>query len=117
MDVLWKNLVYSVRMLLKRPSLTAVAIIAIALGIGATTAKVFAAEGARVGDSEDAVRKLYGSRVSVTPHKYTNGHYLTVTPMAPSDSQYRIIFETDGKRVTRYRAGRLPQVAYVEGCS
>ena len=38
MDVLWKNLVYSVRMLLKRPSLTAVAIIAIALGIGANTA-------------------------------------------------------------------------------
>ena len=38
MDVLWKNLVYSLRMLLKRPSLTAVAIIAIALGIGANTA-------------------------------------------------------------------------------
>ena len=38
MDVLWKNLVYSVRMLLKRPSLTVVAIIAIGLGIGANTA-------------------------------------------------------------------------------
>ncbi len=38
MDLLWKNIVYSVRMLLKRPSLTAVAIIAIALGIGANTA-------------------------------------------------------------------------------
>ncbi|HKG96446.1 MAG TPA: ABC transporter permease, partial [Pyrinomonadaceae bacterium] len=38
MDVLWNNLVYSTRMLLKRPSLTAVAIIAIGLGIGANTA-------------------------------------------------------------------------------
>src|SRR5919106_3237363 len=38
MDALWKNLVYSVRMLLKRPSLTGIAIIAIALGIGANTA-------------------------------------------------------------------------------
>src|SRR5829696_1089510 len=38
MDVLWKNLVYSARMLLKKPSLTAVAIIAIGLGIGANTA-------------------------------------------------------------------------------
>ena len=38
MDVLWKNLVYSARMLWKRPSLTAVAIIAIGLGIGANTA-------------------------------------------------------------------------------
>ena len=38
MDVFWKNLVYAVRMLLKKPSLTAVAIIAIGLGIGANTA-------------------------------------------------------------------------------
>src|SRR5919205_1771583 len=38
MDVFWKNLVYSARMLLKRPSLTVVAIIAIGLGIGANTA-------------------------------------------------------------------------------
>jgi putative ABC transport system permease protein len=38
MDALWRNLVYSIRMLLKRPSLTAVAIIAIGLGIGANTA-------------------------------------------------------------------------------
>src|ERR1051325_7216534 len=38
MDALWKNLVYSTRMLLKRPSLTAVAIIASGLGIGVNTA-------------------------------------------------------------------------------
>ena len=38
MDVFWKNLVYSARMLWKKPSLTAVAIIAIGLGIGANTA-------------------------------------------------------------------------------
>ena len=36
--MLWKNLVYSARMLWKKPSLTAVAIIAIGLGIGANTA-------------------------------------------------------------------------------
>ncbi|HEX7330249.1 MAG TPA: ABC transporter permease [Pyrinomonadaceae bacterium] len=38
MDVLWKNLIYSVRMLLKKPALTAVAIVAMGLGIGANTA-------------------------------------------------------------------------------
>jgi hypothetical protein len=38
MEFVRKNLVYSLRMLLKRPSLTIVAIIAIALGIGANTA-------------------------------------------------------------------------------
>ena len=38
MDAFWKSLVYSARMLWKKPSLTAVAIIAIGLGIGANTA-------------------------------------------------------------------------------
>ena len=38
MDVLWKNLVYSARMLLKKPSLAAIAILAIGLGIGVNTA-------------------------------------------------------------------------------
>src|SRR3954447_2830126 len=38
METLWKNLKYSVRMLLKQSSLTIVAIVAIGLGIGANTA-------------------------------------------------------------------------------
>lgn len=38
METIWKNLTYSVRMLLKRPSLTIVAVIAMGLGIGANTA-------------------------------------------------------------------------------
>ncbi|HKU74602.1 MAG TPA: ABC transporter permease, partial [Pyrinomonadaceae bacterium] len=38
MDALWKNITYSVRMLLKKPSVTIVAIIAIGLGIGVNTA-------------------------------------------------------------------------------
>jgi len=38
MDAIWKNLVYSARMLRKKPSMTAVAVLAIGLGIGANTA-------------------------------------------------------------------------------
>jgi hypothetical protein len=75
------------------------------------------AEGARVGDSEKSVLDLYAGRVSVQPHKYTGpvGHYLVVR--APGDSMYALIFETDGKRVTNYRAGRRPAVELVEGCA
>ena len=74
--------------------------------------------GVRIGDSEERVAALYGNRLSTTPQKYTAGHYLTVTvtASASADSALRIIFETDGKRVTRYRAGRMPEVGYVEGC-
>jgi hypothetical protein len=70
-------------------------------------------EGARIGDTEDRLKTLYRD-LDVMPHKYTNGHYLTVRSAA--DSSYRIIFETDGQRVIRYRAGRVPQVEYVERC-
>ena len=73
--------------------------------------------GARIGDSEDRVKTLYPGQVSVSPHKYTTGgHYLTVVPPSSADAAYRIIFETDGKRVVKYRAGLKPQVEYVEGC-
>ena len=74
--------------------------------------------GARVGDPEERVESLYRGRVKVTPHKYTQGgHYLTVTPATPADSQFRLVFETDSGKVTTYRAGLLPMVEWVEGCS
>ena len=73
--------------------------------------------GARVGMREDSVRHLYASTLRVTPHKYVRGgHYLIVVPGAPADTMHQIIFETDGDRVTRYRAGLAPYVSYVEGC-
>jgi hypothetical protein len=72
-------------------------------------------KGARIGDSEDRIKSLYPDQVTITPHKYTEGHYLIVTP--PGGGQFRIVFETDGKRVLRYRSGREPAVQYVEGCA
>jgi hypothetical protein len=73
--------------------------------------------GARVGDSEARIDTLYAGRVRREPHKYTEGSYLIVAPEAPADSAHRLIFETDGARVVQYRAGLLPAVAWVEGCS
>jgi len=76
---------------------------------------VHTAAGAGIGSAEDEIQRLYRGQVAVTPQKYANGHYLTVTP-DPTDSAYAIVFETTDGRVTRYRAGRRPQVEYVEGC-
>ncbi len=75
------------------------------------------AKGAGIWSTEERIKRLYPNQVTVSPHKYTDGHYLTVVPTANADSAYRIIFETDGRRVLRYRAGARPQVEYVEGCS
>ena len=72
--------------------------------------------GARIGDTEGRIDSLYRGRVQATPRKYTAGHYLTIKPTTKADDAYRIIFETDGSVVQKFRAGILPQVGYVEGC-
>lgn len=86
--------------------------------IDVDSASVRTAEGAHIGDTEAEIQAAYAGRVEVQPHKYVgSGHYLVVTPRAPADSAYRLIFETDGRVVTRFRAGLLPQVRWIEGCS
>lgn len=82
-----------------------------------TGRRVATVEGARVGDTRARIDSLYAGRVEVQPHEYTDGHYLVVRPMEGAHNAHRIIFETDGSRVTSYRAGRLPEVGWVEGCS
>ncbi|MBD2626640.1 hypothetical protein [Trichormus variabilis] len=74
--------------------------------------------GAKIGDTETRIKSLYPGQLKVTPHEYVSGgHYLTLIPRDKTDQNYRVIFETDGKRVTRFRSGKLPEVEFVEGCS
>ena len=76
------------------------------------------ASGARVGDTEERIKGLYPGRIRVERHHYDpNGHYLIYTPADEQDRHYEIVFETDGKRVTSFRAGRSSATALVEGCS
>ena len=79
------------------------------------TVGIRTAAGAGVGDTDEQVQRLYPGRVAVSPHKYETGHYLTVIDGA--DTAFALVFETKGGKVTRYRAGRRPQVEYVEGCA
>lgn len=74
--------------------------------------------GAKVGQTEKQVSKLYNGKLEVAPHHYDEkGHYLTFVPKDSKDKNFRMVFETDGKTVTTFRAGKLPEVEYVEGCS
>jgi hypothetical protein len=80
--------------------------------------KITTLSGAQIGDSEARIKSLYPGQIKVTPHEYvTGGHYLTFTPKDKADKNYRLVFETDGKRVTQMRSGKLPEVSYIEGCS
>ena len=76
------------------------------------------AAGAEVGMAEADVRSRYPVGLRVQQHKYDpKGRYLVVQGTEPADSARRLIFETDGQRVVRYRAGITPAVEYVEGCA
>ncbi len=81
--------------------------------------KVTTVSGAHIGSTEAEIKALYPGHIEIEPHPYTGpeGHYLIYVPQDPSDTMFRIIFETDGDKVTMYRAGRRPAVEYIEGCS
>ncbi|MDH5195731.1 MAG: hypothetical protein OEY20_00600 [Gemmatimonadota bacterium] len=53
--------------------------------------------------------------MSVEPHRYIDGQYLIVTDESPGTTA--IVFETSADTIINYRAGVLPEVRWVEGCS
>ncbi|HLO85093.1 MAG TPA: hypothetical protein VK203_08800 [Nostocaceae cyanobacterium] len=74
--------------------------------------------GAKIGDTEARIKSLYPGQIKVKQHEYLkDGHYLVFVPSDRADQNYRVVFETDGKRVIRMRSGKLPEVEYVEGCA
>lgn len=81
------------------------------------SASVLTTRGVGVGSTEQQVIDAYRGAIRVEPHHYTGptGHYLV--HLAPDDTMFAVVFETDGSRVTSYRAGRQPEVMYVEGCA
>lgn len=72
--------------------------------------------GAKVGDTENTIKKIYGNNVVVGPHHYEEkGHYLTIWSR---DKKFLLLFETDDKGiVTRYRSGLANEVKWSEGCA
>jgi hypothetical protein len=75
------------------------------------------AEGVAVGDSASRIAELYAGRTTTMPHKYVpEAQYITARGPSPADSANRIVFEVERGRVTRYRAGRIPEVEWVERC-
>lgn len=82
------------------------------------SSRITTVRGAKIGDSENRIKSLYPRQIQVSPHEYVQGgHYLTFVPKDASDRQYRLVFETDGRRVKQFRSGRVPEVEYVEGCA
>jgi hypothetical protein len=82
--------------------------------------KVMTLSGAKIGDSDARIKTVYPDQIKTESHPYTGrsgGKYLIFQPQDRADRNYRVIFETTNGKVVRFRAGRLPAVDYIEGCS
>ena len=78
--------------------------------------EVSTTRGVRVGDSELTAKLMYLWKLEVESHQYNDeGHYMTYTSQGKNGDRY-MVFETDGKVVESFRAGRRPEVRYVEHC-
>lgn len=69
--------------------------------------------GLRVGMPESSVKAEYGAKAKQSKHEYApDGSYFKVTR-----GHRRLVFETDGAKITAVSGGRRPEVDYVEGCA
>jgi hypothetical protein len=79
---------------------------------------VHAMGGIRRGDTEADVRRVYGPKVTETPHVYVTGSYLTVGWRTGHYANRGIRFETnENGTVTSFYAGRRDAIRFVEGCA
>jgi len=84
--------------------------------VGTESAKYAAPGGGKVGMREAQLQALYNNGLQASPHKYTDGKYLSIA--ASGVAPTKLVFETDANGVvTEWRVGLLPEVDYVEGCS
>lgn len=72
--------------------------------------------GAGVGSTEESLRSLFGDSVH-TEARPGGGNNIIFTPSDASDAAFRVIFETDGMTVGRFRSGRVPQVEPTDFCA
>jgi hypothetical protein len=71
--------------------------------------------GARIGTTEDELRRMYGERLETQPHKYEkNGHTFVLRSGAGTEG---LRFEAVGGVVTAIQSGPWEHLNYVEGCS
>ena len=78
--------------------------------------------GIGIGDSEGKVKKTYKGKIKEDKlSKYDVGggdnHNFVYVAKDKADQKYNLLFETDGKKVIRFRSGYAEEVYLCEGCS
>ena len=80
------------------------------------TDEISTRSGGRIGRTEDWIRQAWPDHIQASPLPDGSGNLLAFVPRDESDQEFRIMFQTDGEKVIRMWAGRLPWVAELGGC-
>ena len=80
------------------------------------TVEIGTRSGGRIGRTEDWIRHAWPDHIQASPLPDGSGNLLAFVPQDESDQEFRIMFQTDGEKVIRMWAGRLPWVAELGGC-
>ena len=80
------------------------------------TDEISTRSGGRIGRTEDWILQEWPDHIQASPLPDGSGNLLAFVPRDESDQEFRIMFQTDGEKVIRMWAGRLPWVAELGGC-
>jgi hypothetical protein len=72
--------------------------------------------GAKLGDSEERIRSLYSGQLVRGESINGRTKVLQFVPKDAADKNYRIVFSFGNGKLVSYRAGRLPEVGWLETC-
>jgi hypothetical protein len=74
--------------------------------------------GIGIGVTEKQLKETYKQNIYMQPNKYDpKSHNFIYKPSNSTYKPYSMIFETNGKTVTQFRAGKKEEVSYSEACS
>ncbi|MDG2907634.1 MAG: hypothetical protein P6D49_04985 [Acidimicrobiales bacterium] len=80
------------------------------------TDEITTRSGAGIGDTENRITNMFPDRIQASPLPDGSGNLLAFVPRDESDREFRVMFQTDGEKVVRMWAGRLPWAAELGGC-
>ena len=72
--------------------------------------------GAGIGDTESLIYELFGEKIETKILPESSERLLIYVPSDSSDKNFRVVFKSDGRLITRLWSGRLPWVEMAEIC-
>ena len=72
--------------------------------------------GAGIGDTESLIYNLFGEKIETKVIPGSSEKLLVYVPSDSSDKNFRVVFKSDGRLITRLWSGRLPWVEMSEIC-